>query len=384
MRESVDGETSLAAIDLFAGAGGLSLGIRASGCCVAAAVDHDKNAALTYEKNHPDTVFFREDIRAVSPSEVTEACNGLGSSVFLLAGGPPCEGFSESNKRSRTLANPKNSLFRQVLRFAEELMPLWFLLENVPGLLTLAKGAVLDELRESAKGIGYETFCQVLNAADYGVPQHRRRLFVVGTRLPIDFHFPISTHGSDGAPYITVREALQDLPRLSNGASEDLRAYSCEWRDAPEYAKTMRRRTRRRKYVQGNLVTRNSEVVLRRYEHIAPGENWEAIPEELLGNYKDSSRCHTGIYYRLVPDEPAKVIGNFRKNMLIHYGSDRGVSVREAARLQSFPDDYEFLGSIGFRQQQVANAVPPMLAQKVVGEIVAQSRSYWEGASWER
>jgi DNA (cytosine-5)-methyltransferase 1 len=124
--------------------------------------------------------------------------------------------------------------------------------------------------------------------------------------------------------------------------------------------------------VQGNLVTGSAEKILERYEHIRAGQNWEAIPEDLMDNYEDTSRCHTGIYHRLEWNEPAKVIGNFRKNMLIHPRQHRGLSVREAARLQSFPDHYIFLGSIGFQQQQVADAVPPLLAEAVARTVTVR------------
>jgi len=122
--------------------------------------------------------------------------------------------------------------------------------------------------------------------------------------------------------------------------------------------------------VQGNLVTNSAQKILERYKHIKGGQNWEAIPDDLMDNYEDSTRCHTGIYHRLEWDQPAKVIGNFRKNMLIHPREHRGLSVREAARLQSFPDHYVFLGSIGFQQQQVADAVPPLLAEAVAKQII--------------
>lgn len=118
-----------------------------------------------------------------------------------------------------------------------------------------------------------------------------------------------------------------------------------------------------------NLVTKSSPEIIKRYRYVPQGGNWQNIPENLMNNYKDTTRCHTGIYHRLKEDEPSVVLGNFRKNMLIHPQQDRGLSVREAARLQSFPDWYEFVGSIGFQQQQVGNAVPPLLAKAVFTAI---------------
>lgn len=139
---------------------------------------------------------------------------------------------------------------------------------------------------------------------------------------------------------------------------------------ATDYQRLMRLRVKGRRLVQGNLVTVNADYILERYKYIPGGGNWQSIPGSLMRNYSDRDRCHTGIYHRLRCNQPAKVIGNFRKNMLIHPRHNRGISVREAARLQSFPDDYVFLGSIGFQQQQVADAVPPLLAQVVANSIL--------------
>ena len=126
----------------------------------------------------------------------------------------------------------------------------------------------------------------------------------------------------------------------------------------------------RREGCCNNLVTKNADFVLERYRYVPEGGNWQNIPENRMDNYADRSRCHTGIYHRLTSKKPSIVIGNFRKNMLIHPDQDRGLSVREAARLQSFPDHYEFAGSIGFQQQQVGNAVPPILAREVFKAII--------------
>ena len=159
---------------------------------------------------------------------------------------------------------------------------------------------------------------------------------------------------------------------LDNGASIDVLPYSPRDSQLTEYEKIMRPNGKALPQIQGNLVTHNSEKIVSRYKYILPGQNWKAIPPALMDNYSDFSRCHTGIYHRLEWDKPAKVIGNFRKNMLIHPDQDRGLSVREAARIQSFSDDYVFLGSIGFQQQQVADAVPPLLAEAVARSILRQ------------
>ena len=162
----------------------------------------------------------------------------------------------------------------------------------------------------------------------------------------------------------TVSDALHDLPDLANGAAIP----SIRYRSIPlsEYSRRLRGNCQ---MCTNNFVTRNARYVIDRYKHIPPGGNWRYIPDHLMTNYTDRTRCHDGIYHRLTWNSPSTVIGNYRKNMLIHPSADRGLSVREAARIQSFPDSYIFTGSIGFQQQQVANAVPPMLAQAVFEEL---------------
>jgi DNA (cytosine-5)-methyltransferase 1 len=378
------------AINLFAGAGGLSLGFKKGGFQFVQAVENDYHTAATYRCNHPEVDLLEEDIRNLNPLTCLQRLGLQPGDVAVLIGGPPCKGFSESNRRTRTLANPKNHLYKEFLRFLEVIQPTWFVLENVAGLRTLSNGAILQCIVKGGRALGYEVKWEKLNSVDYGVPQFRRRIFIIGNRLSLPIRFPEPTHGhsclrcthqygfeshyhldehkaneNGYKPYVTVREAISDLPKLENGASIDYLPYDdCR---LTEYQRTMRLSTNGTNHVQGNLVSRNSEKIIQRYEHIGPGQNWKAIPPELLDNYRDFSRCHTGIYYRLEWDKPSKVIGNFRKNMLIHPEQHRGLSVREAARLQSFPDNHIFLGSIGFQQQQVADAVPPIL-----GEIIAR------------
>lgn len=181
------------------------------------------------------------------------------------------------------------------------------------------------------KRIGYTTSEAILYASDYGVPQHRNRFFIVGNRLGINFEFPNPT-----GKVVTVGEAINDLPILENGAHYQSLPYR-ENNELSEYASIMRKRS---KDATQNFVSKNADYIIERYKYIKPGQNWKAIPEELMSNYKDKNNCHSGIYRRLKEHEPSVVISNYRKNMLIHPLQDRGLSVREAARLQSFPDDF--------------------------------------------
>ena len=371
------------AIDLFAGAGGLSKGFERAGFHVALAVEQDEHAAETYSRNHPNTVLLREDIRGLDPHECLARLALRPGDLTALVGGPPCQGFSESNKRNRTPSNPRNHMYREFVRFLAVMQPAWFVLENVNGIKTVAKGAILEKICAAIVSLGYELNYASLNAADHGVPQHRRRLFIVGNRLGLTIQFPKPSHGLDGFPFVNVREAIEDLAVLPNGADVDYLTYRPQDGRLSAYQAEMRANCDFHA-LQGNLVTRNNEAVVARYPLVPPGGNWSSIPSRLMKNYTDASRCHTGIYYRLRWDEPSKVLGNFRKNMLIHPSQDRGLSVREAARIQSFPDDYVFLGSIGFQQQQVADAVPPKLAQAVAQALLAANRRARRAATMMR
>jgi DNA (cytosine-5)-methyltransferase 1 len=188
---------------------------------------------------------------------------------------------------------------------------------------------------------------------------------MVGNRLGIDFKFPEPLKRK-----VTVKEAIGDLPYLKNGDLKESLPYKSASSNA--YLKIIRNGS---KFALQNLVSRNKDYVINRYDHIKPGQNWEAIPKHLMENYADLSNCHSGIYRRLHPNKPSVVISNYRKNMLIHPSQNRGLSVREAARLQSFPDRFVFKGPLMHVQQQIGNAVPPLLAKAIFDKIIKDTNS---------
>ena len=343
-------------VDLFSGAGGMSLGAIMAGIQIRVAVEIDVNAAATFKANHPETTVLNQPIQELLSLKLKKK---KGDRLVVL-GGPPCQGFSTSNQKTRNAANPTNWLFEHYLRVVGVLMPDWVVFENVTGISTTLGGQFLDSVANGFRKLGYSVESLTLNAQNYGVPQRRSRLFVVaslhGERLQLP---PVH------AGVVTVRDAIADLPSLENGASESVLPYAKP--ATSRYARSLRNGAKRS---SNNLVTRNAEHIVARFGHVPQGGNWSDIPSEHMTTYKDASRCHTGIYHRLAYDEPSVVIGNFRKNMLIHPTEDRGLSVREAARLQSFPDSFELFGSIGFQQQQVGNAVPPRLAKAVFQSIL--------------
>lgn len=342
-------QPSFIGIDLFAGAGGLSLGAKRAGVNVSLAVEIDKYAAQTYSTNHPETKIIVDDIRNVShlykPRNATK----------ILFGGPPCQGFSDSNRRTRNKNNPENWLLKEFLRIASEWKPEWVVFENVRGFVTTENKLFINSIVNDFEDIGYSCSWKILNAYDFGIPQNRSRFFLIASREGKIVPFP-----SGARNRCNVSDAISDLPSLKNGANENTMLYRLD--PCSTYASILRGDL---VSCSGHLVSKNAPNVIERYKHIPQGGNWEDIPPTLMENYADSSRCHTGIYHRLNPNEPSITIGNYRKNMLIHPWEDRGLSVREAARIQSFPDWYNFQGSIGFQQQQVGNAVPPLLAEEV-------------------
>lgn len=350
------------AIDIFSGAGGLSLGARWAGIDVLVAVECNQYASKTYAYNHPTTQVVCDDIHNINPHNLLHTKDPL----FLVFGGPPCQGFSTSNTRTRNTQNPNNTLFEEFVRFVDCLKPVWFVFENVEGFVQFEKGETLRNVKNCFETLGYTVEYAVLTASDYGVPQNRHRFIMVGNINGVHYDFPKKCELK-----VSVWDAISDLPHLKNGEMKEVCPYSKALDSASEYARLMRKNSA--KSVQ-NYVSRNADYVVERYRYISQGQNWQAIPEALMKNYANKNNCHSGIYKRLRADLPSIVISNYRKNMLIHPYEDRGLSVREAARLQSFPDDYVFQGPLMYIQQQIGNAVPPLLAKAVFDKILAYAR----------
>ncbi|RKO69240.1 DNA cytosine methyltransferase [Sphingobacterium puteale] len=345
------------AVDIFSGAGGMSIGAEMAGINIKFAVEKNEHAADTFKFNHPNVEVLKKDITDVNPLEYVK------EPVFVVFGGPPCQGFSTANTKTRNSSNKNNYLFEEFLRFVKQLKPLWFVFENVEGITTYEDGNTIKTIKSLFDKVGYVTTEKVLCASDYGVPQDRNRFIMVGNRIGVEFEFPEKLRNK-----VTVGEALFDLPELSNGDQFYELPYLKSIDESPDYVKQMRGAT---DFAKQNFVSRNKEYVLERYRYIGPGQNWKAIPNHLMENYANKNNCHSGIYKRLHPDKPSVVISNYRKNMLIHPFKDRGLSVREAARLQSFPDNFIFKGSLSHIQQQIGNAVPPLLAKAIFEQIIS-------------
>jgi len=358
-------------VDLFSGAGGLSEGFTQAGFWVVFAIENDQHAISTYAYNHTRnkrkyrTNILHKDISHIDFNKVQERLKStLGRNIDVVIGGPPCQGFSRANMRTRNTSNPLNKLVSHFICAVNSFKPRVVVMENVADMERFDNGRLVEKLRSEFQKNGYDAQWKILTATNFGVPQRRRRFFLIAVRdrLPILFPKPIISENA----HVSVWDAISDLPKLASGNKVDEFSYRRNKNLTP-YQILMRKKTNGR--VRNNYVSENSNLVLQRYAYIPQGGNWRNIPEYLMLNYKDKSRCHNYIYRRLKENETSIVITHYRKSMLIHPKENRGLSVREAARIQSFPDHFVFKGPLISQQQQVANAVPPLLAKAVAHSV---------------
>jgi DNA (cytosine-5)-methyltransferase 1 len=359
-------------IDLFCGAGGLSEGLRQAGFTPKVGVDFDKHAAATYRHNHPGVPVIEGNVENVTGEDLFRLAGTR--DVDLIAGGPSCQGFSTHGKRIQD--DPRNFLFKHFVRLVDEVRPKMFLMENVKGMLTYAKGAFRRQIEAAFNEIGYRTdFTHVL-AADFGVPQLRNRILFIGTRLDdIELSFPQRTHGESGSglkPYVTLEEAIGDLPLMG----DDYRSEHRDYAHAPKGAYQVYCRSGAPTKVTMHVSRPLSRQASMLAAHIGQGQGLRAAPVEVLPDRFKKMRtisngqlrrdCTT-LYYRLDPTKPSYTITCNYKNVasgpFLHPHEDRSISHREAARLMSFPDHYQFLGASFPRQ--IGNAVPPLLAKAI-------------------
>lgn len=369
------------AIDLFSGAGGLAEGFRRASFHTSAANDIDPDAAATFQRNFPEAAFFPQPIEDLSADMLLEAACLKSGELDVLLGGPPCQAFSVYNHQ-RGFHDERSGLFREYLRIVDALRPRIVVIENVTGMKDLGDGRAIREIHERLEQLGYAVEHRILKAELYGVPQERRRIFFVASRVG-SVRWPEATHGAGDDlfdtgrdPLVTVWEAIGDLPLLHNGeGTDELRAYTRKART--DYQKLMRDGSAG---VRNHLAPQLAPINLRRLQHIAPGGSWRDLPYDLLpaGMKRARRSDHTKRYGRLHQEGLASTIltkcdphwGSF-----FHPEQDRAITVREAARLQSFPDTFVFLGSRGRQYVQVGNAVPPLLAHAVAKAVRGMLRA---------
>lgn len=386
---------SLTCIDLFAGAGGLSCGLEQAGFTPLFASDIHPVYCDTYQLNHPDTFVYRQDIRDLSASEIAAITSLAPGDLDLLSGGPPCQGFS-INAPIRTMEDRRNHLFLEFIRIASYFMPKFILIENVPGIISMDKGGVVAAIKKELLDLGYNVDYKILFAAHYGVPQMRFRTVFLATREDVKIEFPEPTHNAKGvlnftgarelcitllplfASYLksqtSVWDAISDLPPIEAGKIDRPLQYASDPQN--EYQTLMRDDLQT---VWNHYSGRLSPINIERLKYIPQGGSWRDIPFDLLpeGMKRARRSDHTKRYGRL---DPKGLCSTVLTKCDPHWGSffhpfqDRVLSVREAARIQSFPDRYVFQGKQVHQYEQVGNAVPPLLA-RAVGEVIAASIS---------
>jgi DNA-cytosine methyltransferase len=392
-------------VELFAGAGGMGLGFLLGGGAKARyriVYSGEANPIFvkTLQSNHQafarvtgcgprsrtpellEAVDLRQKkVLARAVTAVTEA-----GGAQLLIGGPPCQGFSMANRNSQSSSNPNNQLIDVFINYVLRFRPLGFLMENVQGIVWTSNAgtsvSVVDVIERRLKAAGYLLFPKLVDAIWYGVPQHRTRFFLMGLHRDLGYTrddfgpwgpFPKPSHGAQLQPFVSVRDAIADLPRIGNGQSEERSSYAEPRLDALKRNAFLRyaRAGAERGTIDDHVTSRHADYVIDRYRKIPAGMNWESIREEMT-NYADVSRTHSNIYRRLRWNEPSITIGHYRKSMLIHPSQHRGLSLREASRLQSFPDWFRFAGTTNgksgglvHKQQQLANAVCPLVTKAI-------------------
>ncbi len=365
------------AVDLFCGCGGISAGLRAAGVEVLAGVDIEPTYICTFEHNFPKAKSLQIDISKVSPEEFMNLIGIRPGELDFLTGGPPCQGFSKNVPRKhRFLDDPKNQLIKAFLDYCEILKPRFVLMENVAEMKNGFDQSYTDELLMRLCEEGYIVTHGVLNAADYGVPQRRRRAFFIANREDIQFRLPTPTHLKDRvngglfplASHVTVWEAIGDLPSKSHKeGDEETCKYVCE--PFSEFQKLVRNG---RQVVNNHIARPLQPTQYERLSSIKPGQGMKDLPPHLR-----TKGGYSGAYGRLTKDMVAPTITRW----VFHPGSGRWghpvdtrlLTIREIARIQSFPDNFDFIGSYVQRAGQLGNAVPPLLAQRIVESMLTQA-----------
>lgn len=351
-------------MDIFCGAGGLSYGFYTNKKFqLICANDIEKDMCETYKSNHKDVPVYNMDIKDLKLELLKKDLNINESDIDIIIGGPPCQAYSTVGKR--LLNDPRGKLFQEFYRLVKEIKPKLFLFENVKGILSMDKGELFKNIISLFKEIGYTIEYKLLNSADYGVPQLRERVFIVGTLSNKRFHFPTPTHSEKGChlteKHLTLSDAISDLPILSSGGK------SSQYSNNPftNYQ---------------SLLRNNSESLT---EHIAPINNsnliklMEALPDGGSPlDIDESLRPKSGFkntYSKLWWNRPATTITrNFStpsSSRCVHPKQPRPLTAREALRIQSFPDTYILKGSNTSKKVQIGNAVPPLLSIKLAEKV---------------
>jgi DNA (cytosine-5)-methyltransferase 1 len=358
-------------VDLFCGAGGLSKGFEQAGYDVVFGSDIDATFGDTYRRSHSRASFVAKPIQALDVNEIAVTAGLRETGLDVLVGGPPCQGYSVYN-HGRGEHDPRAGLFREYLRVVEGLQPNWLVMENVTGLMSISGGALIRSIVGEMRALGYDNVdYAVLRAEDFGVPQERRRVVFIANRIGVPIEFPKATHGNGRRPLTTVWDAIGDLPLVFEAPKDGDPPLAYAAQPGHWFQQSMRQRSLT---VHNHYGPRLGKVNQERIRHIPQGGSWRDIPFELLpeGMKRAKRSDHTKRYGRpRLTDLSCTVLTkcDIHWGAYIHPVQNRAFTVREAARLQSFPDDFIFHGSMTEQFVQVGNAVPPLMAQAVAEQI---------------
>lgn len=334
-------------IDLFCGCGGLSYGFIEAGYKVVLGIDHWKDAIATFEKNHLKSIGLIADLLNEDPQLISQKTMICKADVII--GGPPCQGFSIAGKR--IIDDERNKLYKSFVSFVDFYKPKAFLMENVPNIVSMGNGAVKDVIIKDFEKLGYKVSCQVLMASGYGVPQNRKRAFFVGIKGEKEFCFPVP----NTTKLISAKEAISDLPEVSLPEGID---YSIEAKS--EYQEILRKSSNG---VYNHEITNHSAQTIEIISMVPDGGNYKSLPIEL-----QKTRNVNIAWTRLNSNKPSFTIDTGHRHHF-HYKFNRVPTVRESARIQSFPDSFIFSGSKTSQYKQVGNAVPPILAKTLAESL---------------
>lgn len=339
----------LNAIDLFCGCGGLSYGFEKAGYNILLGIDNDVKALETFELNHKGSKTICGDITKVTYIDDIKPLIG-DKAIDVIIGGPPCQGMSLSGPRK--FDDPRNRLYLTYIRLVKEIQPKAFVIENVPGLVGLFGGQIKDSIIQRFTEMGYNIQYEILCASDYGVPQNRKRVVFVGIKKGY-FEYPDAV-----GKKISCSMALSDLPTLENELGSEDMPYLTEPQN--RYQKIMRKGS---DLVKNHIAAAHSDKVRKIISLVPDGGNYKDLPEE----YINSRNFHVA-WTRFASDKPAPTIDTGHRHHF-HYKYNRVPTVRECARLQSFPDCFVFLGNKTQQFRQVGNAVPPLMAQCIAKQL---------------
>ncbi|MBD1570333.1 DNA cytosine methyltransferase [Aliivibrio sp. S10_S31] len=343
-------------VDLFCGCGGLSLGFEQAGAKILLGIDHNEAALKSFAFNHSGSQTICGDIESITLDLIDQKIGN--QKVDVVIGGPPCQGLSLSGPRRYD--DPRNRLFRSFVKITKHLNPNVIVLENVPGILSLFKGKIKEEIIKEFQSIGYNVSYKILNAAEFGIPQKRKRAIFIGTKNNIDISFPKPIYTKE-EEFISSSDAVSDLFALNDTDCQESMYYKSN--PLTEYQKRMRNGVQDGE-LHNHLITKHTQAVKDTISLVPEGGNYKDLPEEL-----QSTRKFNVAWTRYHSKKPTPTIDTGHRHHF-HYKYNRVPTVRENARFQSFPDSFIFLGNKTEQYKQVGNAVPPLLGFYISKEVM--------------